>query len=432
MRIAIEKIVYPGRSLALFEGKTVLTDEGLPGELVEVEPTKEKKNLIEARTIRVLERSARRTVPRCSHYMTCSPYQTAAYPYQIEVKKSQVEEILGSLWDFDKKDADFVPSPKIWNYRNRTRMRVLWEGRRPSLAYVLPGTRNKYVKIEECHLVSKAANELLAAVLDVVSEKQLRSLREIEARVSWASGALLLALFWTEAPKPTDIDSIISGPGTRFPVRGIVSIFRAKTGFLEKTEWGENFIEEKVRGATFMIGARSFFQVNIDMLDSVIEDIEAWAGFKGSERLADLYGGLGTFGIVLAGRVAEVYGVESDAANIFFLKKNIALNGTANYRIHEGQGEEWTSLILAKRMDVVIVDPPRKGLEPATLRLLIENPAARIFYLSCNPSTLARDLKELRTAYEITSLRGYDFFPQTPHIEVLAGLERKPRETRGG
>jgi tRNA/tmRNA/rRNA uracil-C5-methylase (TrmA/RlmC/RlmD family) len=107
------------------------------------------------------------------------------------------------------------------------------------------------------------------------------------------------------------------------------------------------------------------------------------------------------------------------------LKKNIALNRAANYRIHEGPGEEWTPFILSKKMDVVIVDPPRRGLEPATLKQLREQPAGRIFYLSCNPSTLARDLRELAAAYEITSLRGYDFFPQTPHIEVLAGLKRK-------
>jgi 23S rRNA (uracil1939-C5)-methyltransferase len=120
-----------------------------------------------------------------------------------------------------------------------------------------------------------------------------------------------------------------------------------------------------------------------------------------------------------------VLGIESDPANIAFLRRNIDLNKAGNFRIFEGPAEEWAPTVLAKGLDAVIFDPPRKGLGPEIVRSLLQSPAGRVFYLSCNPSTLARDLKELAAGYSVSLIRGYDFFPHTPHIETLAVLERK-------
>ena len=427
MRLTIEKIVYPGRRLAAFEGKTVFTDEGLPGEIVEAEPVREKKDYLEATTVRILRESAERVAPRCPHYLSCSPYQSIAYPYQLEIKKAQIAEILGGVSASAGRDADVRPSPSVWNYRNRIRMRLIWDRGGPHLAYSKPHRRDEFVAVEECHLVSKGANALLRAVLKIVGDKEIRSLREIEAKESRARGELALILHWEDARRPSDVDPLISGPGTEFPVRGIVSVQRARGGFRETTEWGEGFIEDDVHGATFMIGARSFFQVNLGLLDRVMDDLERQAEFRGDERLADLYAGVGTFGLAFSGRVSEVCGVESDPNNISFLKRNVTANRATNYKIHEGPAEEWAPVILSRKTDIALLDPPRKGLEPATLKALLEYPPARVFYLSCNPTTLARDLKELGRAYEIASVRGYDFFPHTPHIEILAALARKER-----
>jgi 23S rRNA (uracil1939-C5)-methyltransferase len=161
------------------------------------------------------------------------------------------------------------------------------------------------------------------------------------------------------------------------------------------------------------------------MLGRVLEDISSWGRFRGTERLADLYCGVGTFGLASAGSVKEVLGIESEAANIAFLRQNIALNKAANFKIFEGSAEEWAPTVLVGQIDAVIFDPPRKGLGPEIVKSLLASPASRVFYLSCNPTTLARDLKTLSAAYALKVIRGYDFFPHTPHIETLAVLERK-------
>jgi len=425
MQVVIEKIVYPGRRLATHRGKAVFTDEGLAGELIEAEPVLEKKNYIEARTVKILKESDKRVKPRCAHYLACSAYQSMLYDHQIETKKSQLREIMAELDDFDENAIELVPSSKIWHYRNKVRFHVMWAGGKAYPAYNVPGSREKFVKIGECHLVAESVSELLSALLRIISEKQMRSLQDVEARVGRAKNELLLNLYWKSVCEPKSLDLILSGLLPRFPLAGIVSLQKYKAGYKEITEWGRNFIEEKIGPALFYVGAQSFFQVNPEMLETVIGDIKNLAAFRGTELLGDLYCGLGTFGIILAREVKEVYGVESDPASVSFLKKNIDLNRAGNFKIFEGPIEEWASRILEKKMEVLILDPPRKGLGPGLVRELLKNPTPLVIYLSCNPATLARDLKELQSAYKIKAIRAYDFFPHTPHIETLAFLEGK-------
>jgi tRNA/tmRNA/rRNA uracil-C5-methylase (TrmA/RlmC/RlmD family) len=204
----------------------------------------------------------------------------------------------------------------------------------------------------------------------------------------------------------------------------VASVFDGKRRRDERL-FGRDFLEEAIRGLAFHVGARSFFQTNVGILERVFDDVAAAAAPQAGETVADLYCGLGTFGILLARRAREVFGVESDPGSIPFLKKNLALNGVGNFAICEGTSEEWLAEILERMPGVVILDPPRKGVDPAVVRGLVEDPVALVLYLSCNPTTLARDLKGLLGAFELKDLRIYDFFPHTPHIETLAILERR-------
>jgi 23S rRNA (uracil1939-C5)-methyltransferase len=425
MQVVIEKIVYPGRRMATREGKVIFTDEGLPGELVEVETVREKKNFIEARTVRIIRESGRRVEARCGHFLACSSYQSMAYADQIELKKSQLGEILGGVIDLGKSGIELVPSPDIWHYRNKVRYHIIWPAGRARLAYSVPGSRNAFVEVDECHLVTGAVSELMKSLLKIIDENKLGSLQEVEAKESRASGELLLNLHWSSPSEPKILDPILSGLLTRFPLAGIVSFTRKGKAYHETLEWGRNFIEEKIGETAFEVGARSFFQINVGIIDRVLRDMKDLARFKGTERLADLFCGLGTFGLALAREVKEVWGVESDPANILFLKKNIERNGAANFKIFEGTSEEWAPMIFEKKLETVIFDPPRKGLGPEIVQALLDHPTETMIYLSCNPTTQARDLKDLGPAYEIKAFRAYDFFPHTPHIETLAVLSRR-------
>ncbi|MGA2585412.1 MAG: 23S rRNA (uracil(1939)-C(5))-methyltransferase RlmD [Candidatus Aminicenantales bacterium] len=425
MQVIIEKIVYPGRRMASREGKVIFTDEGLPGELVEVETVREKKNFIEARTVRIIRESGRRVEARCGHFLACSSYQSMAYADQIELKKSQLGEILGGVIDLGKSGIELVPSPDIWHYRNKVRYHIIWPAGRARLAYSVPGSRNAFVEVDECYLVTGAVSEIMKSLLKIIDENKLGSLQEVEAKESRASGELLLNLHWSSPSEPKILDPILSGLLTRFPLAGIVSFTRKGKAYHETLEWGRNFIEEKIGETAFEVGARSFFQINVGIMDRVLRDMKDLARFKGTERLADLFCGLGTFGLALAREVKEVWGVESDPANILFLKKNIERNGAANFKIFEGTSEEWAPMIFEKKLETVIFDPPRKGLGPEIVQALLDHPTETMIYLSCNPTTQARDLKDLGPAYEIKAFRAYDFFPQTPHIETLAVLSRR-------
>jgi tRNA/tmRNA/rRNA uracil-C5-methylase (TrmA/RlmC/RlmD family) len=426
MRIDIRKIVYPGRRLGLAEGKVVFTDRGLPGEAVEVEIVKDRKSYVEARTVRILEPSPARVEPRCAHYLACSPYQDMDHGLELEVKQAQVAEILSRELKRPFEGPAMTPSPEVWGYRNRIRLGVVWEGGTAGYVYNEPGERASFVPVDKCHLVPDRVNDLLARALRTIESGPFRSVAGVEVRTSRSNGQSIIILDLGSGAEAAGLAGELAGLEREFSLVGAVaSIFDGKNRRDEKL-FGRDFIEEIVRGLTFRIGARSFFQTNVGILEKVFDDVAAAAAPWAEETVADLYCGLGTFGILLAKRAREVFGVESAPENIALLKKNLALNRIGHFAVCEGTAEEWIAEVLERSPGVVVLDPPRKGVEPAVVRSLKEDPVPLLLYLSCNPATLARDLKALVEAYALKDLRTYDFFPHTAHIETLAVLERGP------
>ena len=424
MQILIKKIVYPGRSLADLDGKVVFTDEGLPGEVVEVEPVKEKASYIEARTVRIVEPSARRVEPKCGHFRACSPWQTMEYALQLEVKGGQVREIFSRELKIELDRLEVVPSPKIWGYRNRARYHVLRQDNGPFAAYHEPGSEAAFIRTERCELVPDEMNGLLGAVIGGIGRGDLRGVTDVEIRRSAADGRMLVSLGVGSGPDLGAVREVFSGLKDDFPLAGIVGLLNDRKKTSEVPLLGKGFIEENVAGTRFRIGARSFFQVNVEQLTAVAGELRRIAAAAGEPRIADLYCGIGTFGVLLAPGAKEVFGVESEEANIRFLKRNLTQNGVGNYAVCEGTSEEWIEEILDRNIDLVILDPPRKGVEAGLARALAEDPVRTLIYLSCNPATLARDLKTLLGAYELAEVKVFDFFPHTPHIETLTILNR--------
>jgi 23S rRNA (uracil-5-)-methyltransferase RumA len=424
VQILIKKIVYPGRSLADTDGKVVFTDEGLPGEVVEVEPVREKASYIEARTVGIVEPSARRVEPRCGHFRACSPWQNMEYALQLEVKGGQVREIFSRELKIELDRLEVVPSPKIWGYRNRARFHVLRQDNGPFAAYHEPGSEAAFIRTERCELVPDEMNGLLGAVIGGIGKGDLRGVTDVEIRRSAADGRMLVSLCAGSGADLGAVRGVFGGLKDDFPLAGIVGLLNDRKNTSEVPLLGKGFVEENVAGTRFRIGARSFFQVNIEQLAVVAGEMRRIAAAAGEPRIADLYCGVGTFGILLAPGAKEVFGVESEEANIRFLKRNLTQNGVGNYAVCEGTSEEWIGEILDRNIDLVILDPPRKGVAPDLARALAEDPVRTLIYLSCNPATLARDLKILLGAYELAEVKVFDFFPHTPHIETLTILNR--------
>ena len=425
MLIRIEKIVYPGRRLGLLEGKVVFTDRGLPGETVEVELFKDRRSYAEARTLRIVEPAPARVEPRCRHYLACSPYQDMDYGLEVEVKRAQVAEILSRELKRPFQNLKLTPSPEIWGYRNKIGLRVLREDGEAKFVYHEPGEQASFVAVDKCHLVPERVNDLLARIRELINTVPLATVDGVEVRTSRSSGESLVLCDLAAETETTALAGALSGLKREFGLVGAVaSIFDGKH-FRDERVFGRDFVEERAGGLTFRIGARSFFQTNVGILERVFEDVAAVVAAGPEAVVADLYCGLGTFGMFLARRVREVFGVESDGENIDFLKKNLALNGIGNFAVCEGTTEEWLPEILEREPHVIILDPPRRGVDPAIISRLVEDPVPRLLYLSCNPTTLARDLKGFLAAYGVGDVRVYDFFPHTPHIETLAVLDRR-------
>ncbi|HDT14345.1 MAG TPA: 23S rRNA (uracil(1939)-C(5))-methyltransferase RlmD [Candidatus Aminicenantes bacterium] len=425
MRIRIEKIVYPGRRLGLQGGKVVFTDRGLAGETVEVEVTKERRSYAEARTTAILEPSPDRVEPRCAHYLACSPYQDMDYRVEVETKRTQVEEILTRALKRPFGKLPITPSPEVWGYRNKIALRVAREDGRAELVYHERGQQASYVAVDTCFLVPDRVNDILARVREAVATAPLTTVEGLEVRTSRSSGeSIVLCELGAESEIKAVATALKDLAGECRLVGAVASVYDGKHVRGERL-FGRDFVEERAGGLTFRIGAWSFFQINTAILERVLKDVAEAAGQTADMIVADLYCGLGTFGLFLAKRSREVFGVEPDPENVEFLKKNLELNGVGNFAVCEGTAEEWLPEVLERSPAVIVIDPPRRGIDPSIVRGLVEAPVPRLLYLSCNPTTLARDLGGLAAAYEIADVRVYDFFPHTPHIETLAVLAKK-------
>jgi len=418
MKTTIEKIIYPGKSLSRNEGKIIFTDEGLPGEEVLINPIKENKDYTKATTIEIFNPSPYRVKPRCTHYKTCSPYQYIDYEFQVNIKKEQVREIFLKQLKNIPERFTFRKACDIFNYRNKINLSLKWANEKPVFAYNLTESHNKYELVEECFLASKNINAFLGSVLKLITKWKLDFIEEVVVKESLSKNQMLLIIYCNHSGNMTET---INELKEKFPLRGVI-ISDSKTG-KSTIAFGYDFIEEKIQNRLFYIGAESFFQINIPMLNLLIEDMQRHALPLNNKIIADLYCGIGTFGIIFAKDTSKVIGVESDYQNIRFLKKNLEINNIQNFYIKHKDCKKWMAS-LKEGFDILIVDPPRKGLDEFICKKILESNTGTVFYISCNPATLARDLKILSEGYRVEELYAYDFFPQTFHIETLTILRK--------
>jgi len=353
--------------MGYLNNKAVFTNEGLPQELVEINLLRDKKNYAEAETLKILKPSANRVQSRCGHFKACSIYQNINYTYQIEIKETQIKEIFLKNLGINLNNGILKPSPIIWGYRNKANLNVIWENDRAHLAYHKPGSFDKFVKVEECFLLNNKLNLKLAEMLKTINNEKLYNIKEAAVR--------------------------------------------------------ENAYEN-IDNKKFSIGDDSFFQVNTAMLKELVKDIKKYLTLTGKETIADLYCGIGTFGILLSDSAKKIIGVELTEGNITFLKDNISLNNIENFAYYQGASENFLDKVLEDKPDIIIVDPPRKGLSPGLCETLVKKPIPTLLYISCDPATLARDLKILLNAYKLKNITCYDFFPHTPHIETMCVLSK--------
>ncbi|HVB08648.1 MAG TPA: 23S rRNA (uracil(1939)-C(5))-methyltransferase RlmD [Candidatus Acidoferrales bacterium] len=442
MRAKIEKLVYGGEGLAHEGGEAVFVPFVLPGEEVELTPGTRKKKFVRARVTRVLEASPDRVAARCPHFGRCGgcDYQHVSYEAQLRYKEEILRETLRRLGRIDWQGPVTLHASPPWEYRNRAQWKIRphsIEGGRPredagsvarssgsehsDIGYFRAGS-STLCPVQVCTILSPKLLATFEQFRAMLSEEKLpETLREVEAFADAEDQGILLNLSCTSLPRGADaLAKMLSER-----IDGVKSILLQDVRGERMSLHGPGFLQYKVMQSSFRVGHLSFFQVNRFLVNEMANVAAAAAG--GGELAFDLYAGVGLFATTLAGNFGRVEAVEANPAAARDLETNAGLSGKT-IKARNDSAESFLAEWKQKREatpDVVIVDPPRAGIEPTALDKLAAIAPARILYVSCDPSTLARDLANLCTrAYALQEIHLFDMFPQTYHIETLVRLER--------
>lgn len=429
LELGITSLAYGGRGVARNDGFVVFVSGALPGDRVRARVTKSKRGYAEAVTEELVEPSGDRIADRCDHGgQPCpgAPWQGLAYDRQLVHKHEQVGDALTRLGHLDGFElAPIEPAVEQWRYRNKLEYSFGDRDGELVLGFHARGRWDEIVDANDCLLASERNNAVRNEIRAWAREQGLPAfdrrsgegvLRNLVAREGRRTGQIQTRLVTSvaEIPKPpVDLHTMVEDEagGTDGP-----------TGAL-----GEEYLTEELCGMTFRLSHRAFFQTNTEMAERLYAIAAEMAGLTGTERVYDLFCGIGTLTLSLASSAAQIWGVEIVEDAITDAKANARANDVGNAEFYAGDVRTSVRPLLerAGKPDVVVVDPPRAGLSKKIVRRLIECEAARIVYVSCNPTTLAPNAAQLVEAgYRLTRVKPVDMFPQTPHIECVALFER--------
>jgi len=453
IELSVEKVVYGGRGLAHLNNMAIFVANTVPGDRVIAKVVRTKKNFAEARILEVIEASPHRIIAPCPYSDFCGgcTWQCIEYEKQLEYKHALVVELLnhiGMVTDFTMHPT--LPSSQIFEYRNK--MEFSFSDRRwllPkerdekkdnnsfALGLHVPGTFDKIIDIEGCLLQKEKGNEILREAKRYIRESGMPVYglkthkgfwRYLMLRHSYSFDEWMVNIITSET-RDAPIQVLSSILKDKFnEIATVVNNINTKKGGTAIGEWekvfaGEGYIKDKIGTLTFEISANSFFQTNTLMAEKLYQSVKDFASLTGRETIFDLYSGIGTISTLLASQAARIIGVDISNAAIADAKRNCQLNGIDNCEFFCGDVKMFLSQFRIQP-DVLIADPPRVGMHREVIDRILRLLPKRIIYISCNPSTLARDVALLKEGYTLEEVKPIDLFPHTYHIETVARLER--------
>lgn len=404
--ILLEKLTYGGEAMGrLPDGRAIFVPFGLPGEHVRVELTEDKKNFARGKLLELLTASSERIVPKCKHFGKCGGchYQNLPYEKQLQAKTEILRDQLQRIGKIEIPSvSQMVPSPLEWNYRNHVQFHLTAEGK----VGFMNAKGNSTLPIEECYLPETGINAFWP-------ELQFESNKDVE-RVSLRAGQdeELMVVLESEDPETPEleIEADVS----------VVHLFDEHAVVIA----GQDNLIFNILGQDFRVSAASFFQVNTKMAEKIVEHLISKLPVSASTTLLDVYCGVGLFSKFFATKCQQVIGIETSESACEDFAFN--LDEFDNVELYEGAAEEILPG-LAGRLDsstFAIVDPPRAGIEKHALDAIISIKPQFIAYVSCDPSTLARDAARLTNGgYRLMEVTPFDLFPQTYHIESISIFE---------
>ena len=452
IKLTISDLAFGGQGISKLNDLIVFVKNGIPNQKVLARITKIKKKYIEAYKLEVINKSSDEVDPRCEHFKYCGgcTIQQMEYKKQLFYKEKQVFEIMQKIGLIKNPNINsIIPCEKIFHYRNKMEFTFSdnpWYIKDESYENVIIGLHvpkrfDKILNINECHINEKVFNEIISICKKVSNKEKLISynvvkhtgfLRYLVIRIGAHTNQIMVN-FVTAGSEPKMMKLFVEALINNIPnITSIVNTINNKknntaTGNT-KLLFGEAFITEKIGDYVFKISANSFFQTNSYQVEHLYNYIKRTAKLNKNDILYDLYCGTGTIGIFLSKYVKKVYGIEIIEDAIEDAKYNASMNNVTNIEFFCGDLKDvFTNEPVQKleKPDVVILDPPRPGLHPKAIADLIKLAPKKIVYVSCNPSTLARDIEILNTNnYSVEDIQPVDMFPHTPHIECIATLKR--------
>lgn len=442
--VVFEDLTHDGAGVAKVDGYPLFVPNGLPGEKAKVKVIKVNKSYGIGRLIELHEKSPYRVEieqQELHKYGGCQ-LEHISYEGQLKYKENQVRQVLTRIGKLE----DVVIHPILgmdnpWHYRNKAQVPVGEKDGKLIAGFFKPRS-HEIVDTNESLIQIKEVNEAVNAVKEICSQHSIPAyqeethkgvLRHIMARYGKQTGELMVVLVTRTselAHKNKLVDEIVA----RLPhVKSIVHNVNSKrTNVIlgEKTNvlWGNEVIYDYIGNVKFAISALSFYQVNPDQTRVLYEKALEYADLSGKETVIDAYCGIGTISLFLAQKARKVFGVEVVSEAIEDAKRNAELNGINNAEFAAGEAEvvipKWYKE--GNAADVMVVDPPRKGCDEALLQTIIEMRPNKVVYVSCNPATLARDLRILEDGgYKTVEVQPVDMFPQTTHVECVSQIVLK-------
>jgi 23S rRNA (uracil1939-C5)-methyltransferase len=443
LELSVDSLAFGGNGVARLDGFVVFVRGGLPGDTVRARVTKVQRRHAEAITTSVVTAGPQRVEAPCVHYPTCGGcrFQDLDYGAQLAAKEQWVADSFQRLAGLaDAPLEPIVGAASQFHYRNKMEYSFTETEDGPALGFHRAGRWDEVLQIDECWLTTDLGNAIRNRITEWAREEKLAAydqetqegyLRHLVVREGRNTGQALVQLV-TARGERFDRERLIEVL-TAFPEvrsihwsvnRGVAEVTNLATDLL----WGEDAIEEEISGLRFRVRPNAFLQTNTEMAERLYGIAREFAQLTGDETVYDLYCGIGTIGLSLAKDALTVWGIEISEESVACAIENQELNAIGNAAFYAGNvGEALQELHQRSgEPQVVVVDPPRAGLAGKALKRLGEIGAPRIVYVSCNPTTLAGDLKRLSDDYGYSMLRAQpvDMFPHTPHVECVALLER--------
>ena len=442
LTVKIEKLSNLGLGIAKVDGFVIFVSNACPNDVVKIKITKKNKNYANAEIVELIEPSSDRIEPFCKMQKVCGACQLQfiSYNAQLKYKKQIVEDTMKSIYGKEAEVRDVIPSPLEKEYRHKIQYPIgqTKDSKRILAGYYKTGT-HELVNIKYCPIQPEYCDKIIEFIREKAQELNIEGykessnsgeLRHVVIRTSFDNKKSLVVLVVNSDRVSDKIKNLckaiyselneINGVGVNYNNKKTNLILGDKTDIII----GEEFIEEKLCDKTFKVGAKTFFQVNPPSADNIFRYVRDYItkNFE-NPTILDAYAGITAFGICMSDIASKVVSIEEVKDSVELARKIIEENGIDNIELHQGDAGKFLSneTLLGRQYHVTILDPPRKGCTPNSLDYALKLTQNKIIYVSCNPATLARDLKYLTEhGAEVEYIQPFDMFPHTYHIENVA------------